>query len=332
MNAFANPGWLWTALPALGVFAFYLASTRRKSGALNFPEVRMLKEVPPSAAVRFFQWTPDLLKIAALALAIVALARPQRVWRQAFDTGAGIDILLCVDTSTSMRALDFNPDNRLDAAKRTIREFIKSRIEDRIGVVVFAGSAMLQCPLTTDYGALLDFLDAVEIGMTKTDGTAIGDALGVSLNHLQNSPAESKVLILLTDGRNNQGEIDPLTAAKAAANLGIKIYTIGTGAKGQALYPVDDPLFGRRLVPMPEDLDEKTLRYIAAAAQGKYFRATTSGELKSIYAEINKLEKSKIKLPEITLRKDYYPYFLTPALLLLFLELILTRTALLRLP
>jgi Ca-activated chloride channel family protein len=231
-----------------------------------------------------------------------------------------------------MRAEDFKPLNRLDAAKKAAEEFVKERKNDRIGIVVFSELSFTQCPLTLDYGAVLDFIDNVEIGMTQTDGTAIGTAIVTCVNRLKDSVAKSKVIILLTDGRNNRGEIDPLTAAKTAGAMDIKIYTIGAGVPGGAMYPVDDPIFGKRYIRMREDLDEDTLIKIASATEGRYFRATSSKKLKEIYSKIDRMEKTDIKVSEYTEYTELFPYFLLPAILMFFVEIVLFNTYLRKIP
>jgi Ca-activated chloride channel family protein len=283
----------------------------------------------PGSLVRI---VPYALKMLALFLAIAALARPQKVVRQAASLSSGVDILIVLDVSTSMHALDFDPLDRMTAAKNAARSFIKRRLSDRIGVLVFAGVPLLTCPLTLDYGALLDFLEEVQAGMTQTDGTAIGDGIAAAVAHIKDAQAKSKVLILLTDGANNTGVVDPLTAAKTAKTYGIKIYTIGTGRRGPAIVPIDDPQFGRRLVQIPDELDEDMLARIAADTGGRYFRAQNLTELESIYSEIDRLERSEVKLPPIISFTDYYVWLLVPAALLLALAMVLPRTALVRLP
>lgn len=332
MFSFAHPLFL-LGLPILALCLWvHLRGLRNRRAALLYPQVAALSLLKEARVARSWRHLPVLLRAAALTLALVALARPQKILKQGVSDVSGIDIILCLDTSGSMQALDFAPKNRLEAALETAGEFIRNRVHDRIGIVVFAANALLQCPPTLDYEALLEFLSQVEIGMTKSDGTAVGDALATALNHLKDSPAESKVVILLTDGRNNSGILDPLTAAKTARSLGVKVHTIGTGARGPALFPVDDPFYGRRLVRLPEELDESTLSAMAALTRGRYFRATSLKELKDIYREIDRMEKTKIQAPDIFSRHDLYSYFLTAALFLLLGELILARTYLLKIP
>ncbi|PIU83770.1 MAG: aerotolerance regulator BatA [Elusimicrobia bacterium CG06_land_8_20_14_3_00_38_11] len=272
----------------------------------------------------------DGLKIIAVILVIIALARPQGGEKSSDFTKNGIDIILCIDTSTSMLAEDFKPQNRLEAAKEVVKKFIKARKDDRIGVVVFSAVAFTQCPLTTDYGSLLDFIDKIEIGMTQTDGTAIGTAILTSVNRLKDSTGKSKIIILLTDGRNNMGDVDPVTASKSAAAFGIKIYTIGAAGIGASPYPVDDPIFGKRYVWMKEDLDEPTLLQIARETDGLYFRAKNKGALEEIYKKINAMEKTEYKTQEYADFNELYIWFLIPAVLLfivlLFLRIFVFRT------
>ncbi|MFH1282826.1 MAG: VWA domain-containing protein [bacterium] len=328
---FADPNYLLTFAFLIIVVFYYYKFRDFKSGSLPFSNVRLLL-IPGH-----YLWYKDrgllfILRVFAIGLLIVALARPQQGQRSEELLTKGVDIILCIDTSTSMRALDFKPLNRLDAAKEAAREFIKKRNHDRIGIVVFSGMSFTQCPLTLDYGAVLDFLDQVHIGMTYTDGTAIGNALVTSLNRLRDSEAKSKIIILLTDGRNNAGEIDPITASKTAQTLGVKIYTIGAGKIGGAVYPVEDPIFGTRYVTINEDLDEGTLKAIANSTDGLFFRAQSKNGLKSIYNQINKLEKTEIKVQEYVDYNDLYIYVLLVGFLLLFAEVVMSQTLLMKIP
>ena len=272
------------------------------------------------------------LRLASLVLLIVALARPQHGQTHEEALTPTTDILLVLDTSGSMAALDFKPLNRLEGAKEVIRRFVDNRPHDRIGLVVFAAMAFTQCPLTLDHAALLGFLDSVKIGIVPEDRTAIGSAIAVAAARLQKSEAKSKTVILLTDGRNNAGEVDPLTAAKAAAALGIKIYAVGAGKPGGAEYPVDDPVFGRRIVTLPEDLDEDALRAIADATGGRYFRATSLENLHKIYDEIDRLEKTEIKTETYSDYRDVYFPWLFAGFLVLLTELTLAHTIFRRIP
>jgi Ca-activated chloride channel family protein len=246
------------------------------------------------------------------------------------QTTKGTDIMLCLDTSTSMKSEDFAPRNRMDAAKSAALDFVKNRTYDRIGIVVFAGVSYTQCPLTLDHGAVLEFLDHVQIGMTGVDGTAIGSGLATALNRLKDSKARSRVVILLTDGRNNAGEVDPITAAKMAQKLGIRVYVIGCGAVG-AGYITVNTFLGPRRVPT-EEIDEDTLRKIAATSGGEYFRAQDSEGLMKIFRQIDRMEKTEIKVEKITRTREVFHWFLWPGLLLFIAELFLVKTILRRVP
>lgn len=273
------------------------------------------------------------LRYAALILAIIALARPQAGQKTEEIYNNAIDIMIIMDTSGSMQAVDFKPKNRLDAAKTVAKEFVQGRQFDRIGIVVFAGLAFTQCPLTLDHDSILNFIDQIEIGMTGVDRTAVGSAIATGAERLKKSTGKSKVMILVTDGKNNYGDIDPLTAAQAAAAYDIKIYTIGAGAPGGALFPVDDPVFGRQYVKIPEqELDEDTLAKIAESTGGRYFRATDSQSLKSIFKQINQMEKTEVKALKYTSYTELYFWFLWPALLLLGIEIFVTRFWLVKIP
>jgi Ca-activated chloride channel homolog len=277
----------------------------RYRASLPFPDKSLMEAIPPTWRSKGSRWAWVPVYIA-LAVALIAWARPRSVSKDAENNARGIDILIAMDTSGSMRALDFDPLDRMTVAKRAAKNFITRREYDRIGLVVFAGVGMLQCPLTLDYGALLEFLQEIEVGMTSTENTAIGTAIAIAVKHLKKSTAKSKVVILVTDGRSNSGEVDPETAAKAAAALGIKIYTIGVGKHGDSVIPVNHPVFGRQLVPIREDLDEPTLLQIAQETGGRYYRASSPKEFEEIYAQIDKLEKSEVATPPKDLFTDAY--------------------------
>jgi Ca-activated chloride channel family protein len=239
--------------------------------------------------------------------------------------------MLALDVSSSMQAEDFKPHNRLHVAKEEIKKFVERRINDRIGLVVFARYSFTQCPLTTDYGVLLNFIDQVDFGLVE-DGTAIGMALINGVNRLRESDSKSRMMILLTDGDNNAGEIDPVTAAGLAEAMDIKIYTIGAGKPGNAMYPVQDPLFGKRYVYQPTKIDEKTLKEIAEKTHGKYFRARSGKELEAIYAEIDAMEKTEVKIASHIQYTELFHYFTYAGLLLLMLEVLLAHTFFRKLP
>lgn len=330
MLRFANPLFLLLFL-ILPLLILYKHRKSSKPAAITFSDLGTVKEISPPRRVTY-QELLTVLRIAAISLIILALARPQTGLKGEEIIKKGIDIILCIDTSRSMLAEDFKPKNRLDAAKTTAVEFIKGRKSDRIGVVVFSELSLTQAPLTLDYEALLEFMDKVEIGMTGSQGTAIGTGIMTSLSRLKESTAKSRIIILLTDGRNNAGEIDPLTASRAAASFGIKIYTIGAGAKGRAPYPIDHPIFGKQYVWIDEDLDEDTLSQIAKETGGLYFRATSSEGLSTIYKQIDKLEKTEIKVEEYTEYSEIFPWFLWPGLAFLLLEISLAQTVLRKIP
>jgi Ca-activated chloride channel family protein len=265
------------------------------------------------------------LRLLALALVIVAVAHPQTGRSQHTEYAEGIDIMLVLDTSGSMQAQDFEPKNRLFVAREVVKEFIAKRRQDRIGLVVFAADAITQCPLTLDYTLLAKLVDGVDFGMLD-DGTAIGVALATACNRLRSSDATSRVVILLTDGQNNAGMVDPITAARVAASLGVKVYTVGVGTRGRAPMPIDDPVFGRRLVSVDVDIDEPTLRRIAELTDGRYFRATDRAELEEIYDRIDALEKSKVESETYVEYTSRFAWFVIPALALLMLELAFEQT------
>ncbi len=301
-DRFANPEFLW--LLVLVPIAAYYFWWRRKLmiTELQFSSLEPFEKIPRTFRERL-RHSPVALRMVGLACLIVALARPQSVSSRQNMSTEGIDIVLLLDVSGSMVAEDFTP-NRIGAAKQVAEEFIDGRQNDRIGLVIFSGVSFTQCPLTTDYAVLKNLLHQVKNGMV-VDGTAIGMAIANGVNRLKDSKAKSKVMILLTDGVNNRGEVDPITAAKIAATYGVRIYTVGVGAQGEAPYPVQTP-FGIRRQLIPVDLDEKGLSAIAEMTGGKYFRATDNDKLKSIYKEIDKLERTKI---EVTAYKRYTELF-----------------------
>ena len=276
------------------------------------------------------------LFLAALSLLILGAARPQLVKYDEPVSAMGRDIMLVLDISGSMQAEDFQP-NRLHAAKQVVAEFIKSRQSDRIGLVSFAGQSFTQCPLTLDYDMLVSLLQSVDFDMVE-DGTAIGNALGTALNRLKDSKAKSKIIVLLTDGENNRGEIDPLTAAEMAKTMAVKIYCVGVGKIGGAKIPIYDKVWGKRYAvgrdgrPVLTKLDEKTLKGIASASGGTYSRATDAESLKRIYEQISVAEKSELEGKRFSTLKELMPYFVLPGLFLLLASLVLFRTAALLMP
>ncbi|PIE31589.1 aerotolerance regulator BatA [candidate division KSB3 bacterium] len=302
----------------------------KKQGSIRFSNVSGLKSTIPSGLTRFYSLLP-MLRIITIILLILALARPQSDKGDESITTEGIDIILTLDVSGSMQAEDFQP-NRLEAAKLVAADFIRGRKNDRIGLVVFAGHSATQIPLTLDYEIVLSSLEKVRIGMLQEDGTAIGMAIANSVNRLRSSEAKSKVVILLTDGVNNKGEIDPLTAANLAKAMEQRIYTIGAGSKGQAYITIDDPFFGKQRRAIQADLDEEMLQEVAEMTGGAYFRATDEKSLAGIYDEIEQLEKSKIAVKQYKEYIELFPYFVYAALGLLCLEIILMNTRFRKVP
>ena len=303
---------------------------RRKSGSVRFSDLRVVRQMPLSFWAKCFPLL-SFARFFVIVLIIFALARPQLSQSRQVITSQGIDIMLILDISGSMRAEDFKPENRLQAAKKVIYDFLSHRKNDRIGLIVFAGESFTQCPLTLDYRVLTDLLRTVDTGLI-TDGTAIGDALANATNRLRHSTAKSKIAILLTDGENNAGDIHPITASQAARALGIKVYTIGMGKEGGAPVPYDDPIFGRQYSRIRTYVDEKTLKQIAETTEGRYFRATDEQKLSEIYEEINQLETTKIEVTEYIRYKELAAYLILPAMLLLILEIVLTNTRLRKIP
>ena len=330
MFRFANPEFLALLLLLPALAYWYVQKNRRVVSTLRYSNLGIIKQVKSSSLTRY-RHVLFILRLSALALLIIAFARPQSGRSESEVITEGIDIILAMDISSSMLAEDFKPANRLEAAKVVASNFIKGRSNDRIGLVVFSGQSFTQCPLTLDYGILLRFLQEIHIGMIE-DGTAIGMALGNCVNRLRDSKAKSKVVILLTDGRNNRGELDPVTAARVAKTFKIRIYTIGAGKRGEALYPVDDPIFGKRYVKMPVEIDENLLQSIAKITGGQYFRATDETSLDKIYTEIGEMEKTKIEVKEYTRYNELFVRYVIIALCLLLLEVVLAHTRLRKIP
>ena len=325
---FAYPWVLYFLIlvPALPVW--YWLKGKQRQPSIKYSSLKIFQDIPASWREKF-RHVPIVLRTIAVFLLIVALARPQ-----SFNSGQniyteGIDIAMVLDTSTSMLAEDLKP-NRIDAAKEVINNFIKGRTSDRIGLVVFARQAFTQCPLTIDYRVLRNLLSQVKAGMIE-DGTAIGNAIADGVNRLKDSKAKSKIIILLTDGMNNAGEIDPLTAAHIAKTFGIRIYTVGVGTRGQAPYPVQTP-FGTRYQMIPADIDEGMLQKIADITGGAYFRATDTKTLEDIYHKIDKLEKTRVEVTSNRQTKELFYDWLGAGLLLLFLEAGLSSTIFSKVP
>jgi Ca-activated chloride channel family protein len=314
----------------------YLLRERKGRASIRFSDLSIIKKFPTPFIVRA-RHALFVLRLAGIGLLVIALARPQKGSSGQEVTTDGVDIMLVLDASTSMKALDFTPRNRLFVAKTRIAEFIKMRQNDRIGLVVYAGRSYTKCPLTLDYSVLLQLLDDIKFGEIE-DGTAIGTAIATAATRIKDSPAKSKVMILLTDGANNKGEISPVAAAQAAGALGMKIYTIGVGREGEVPYPVDyiDRRTGRvvetRVQMIPSDLDEQTLADIAGATGGQFFRANNAEKLKEIYEKIDALEKTEIKTRSYTSWSEKFYPWVWAGFIALMLELGLAYTRFLRIP
>ena len=311
------------------MIAYYIYRTLQGGAAIRISTVEGVRRAPRTWRY-WLRHAPFVLRIAAFALMTFALARPQGVEEQSRTDAEGIDIMLAIDISGSMLARDFQPD-RLTAAKEVAGNFVADRHGDRIGLAVFAGEAFTQSPLTTDKSTLQTLLARVRSGVIE-DGTAIGNGLATALNRLRESEAKSKVIILLTDGVNNRGEIAPLMAADIAADMGVKVYTIGVGKRGKAPYPAID-MFGNMTYQMMDvEIDEKTLTEIASRTGGQYFRATDKQKLKAIYDEINLMEKSKVEITNLTIYHEQWVPLLLLALALLVVEFLFSQIILKRIP
>ncbi|HPP89431.1 MAG: VWA domain-containing protein [Tenuifilum sp.] len=322
---YANPKLLYLLLLIPVLVGWYIYRLHKSRAALVISTAKHFDNTGKSVKV-YLRHLPFALRMLALALAIIALARPQSTNIQRNVTTEGIDIVLSLDVSGSMLARDFKPD-RLEAAKSLGINFISGRANDRIGLVIFAGESFTLCPLTTDRATLINQFKAVDIGVLE-DGTAIGSGLATAISRIKDSDAKSKVIILLTDGVNNRGEIAPMTAAEMAKTFGIRVYTIGVGTYGTAPYPVQTP-FGTRYQDVQVEIDEDLLKGIAQMTGGEYFRATNNKALEQVYQKIDQLEKSKIEVNEYAKREENYRGWLLAAFILLLLEFVLRRTYLL---
>lgn len=333
---FKHPWFLLALLPLLALTVWALWKGLRREPGAQYPTLASFGKIATPWTARARTLLP-IVRFLAIAALIVALARPQFVEREQEIRTEGIDIMLALDISGSMRAEDFKPKDRLFVAKNVVIEFLDLVGSDRIGLVVFAGQAFTQCPLTIDYDVLRSMIERVEIGMIE-DGTAIGTALANCVNRLRDSKAKSKVAIVLTDGENNAGKIDPQTAAKVAEAMEVRVYTIGVGKQGGAPIPVSHPVLGKTYARNPDGslvltkIDEESLREIARTTGGRYFRATDAEALKKIYEEILELERTKFQIKQFERVDELYRFAIFPGILLLLLELLLAHTRLRVLP
>ncbi len=321
---FGQPAYLYLLIIVPAMVAWYIFRQHKTHAALTIPGTDRFGE----KAFTFRNYLHHILfgfRTLAIALLIFVLARPQSTDNFQNVSTEGIDIMLALDISGSMLARDFNPD-RLEASKAVATEFISGRPYDRIGLVVFSGESFTQCPLTTDHAVLINLMREIKSGMIE-DGTAIGMGLATAVNRIKDSEAVSKVIILLTDGINNRGDIDPSTAADIAKTFGIRVYTIGVGTMGVAPYPVQTP-YGIQYQDMEVEIDEAILKQIADETGGKYFRATDNDKLAQVYSEIDKLEKSKIDVRDFARKEEKYLVPALTAFVLLALEMLLRYTVL----
>ena len=324
---FANPQFFWLFIAWIAALGWYIWRQNRLTPYMQIASIEGLKGVWTARPI--LRHMLFVLRMVAFAFIILVLARPQSSNRWETVTTEGIDIVMVLDISGSMLAQDFKPD-RLEAAKRISTQFVSGRSNDRIGLVVFSGESFTQCPLTTDHTSLINLFNSVHSGMIE-DGTAIGLGLANAVSRIKDSDAISKVVILLTDGVNNRGSIDPMTAAEIAKTFGIRVYAIGVGTRGMAPYPVKTP-FGVRYQDMQTEIDEDLLKEIAKMTDGQYFRATDNDALVKVYEEIDRMEKSKISVQEHHKKSEEYLKFALIAALLLLLEILLRYTVLRNLP
>ena len=317
---FANPGYLFLLLLLVPIVGGYIWKLRHTRASVQLSSTASLKRQPKSLRVGLIH-LPFALHVAIVILLALALARPQMSNRWQSESTEGIDIMMALDISGTMLGEDLKP-NRLEAAKAVATEFVLSRPNDQIGLVVFAGESFTQCPLTTDHAVLVNLFQSVKFGMID-DGTAIGLGLANAVNRMKDSTTKSKVIILLTDGSNNCGDIDPQTAAEIAKTFNIRVYAIGVGSYSQEVpVPIHTP-YGVQYTKMNSEFDETTLRNIAQMTGGEYFRATDNNSLRAIYQQIDQLEKTKIRVREYSKRTDRFAPFLAAALICLLLEVLL---------
>ena len=321
---FAEPHFLYLLILAPAIIIFYLLKQQKASASLSMPALSPFNNAKRTFR-HYLRHILFALRVAAVILLIIVLARPQQTNRFQNVSTEGIDIVIALDISSSMLARDFNPD-RLQASKNIATEFISGRPYDRIGLVVYSGESFTQCPLTTDHATLINLLREVECGMIE-DGTAIGNGLATAINRIKDSEAKSKVIILLTDGINNRGDIAPATAADLAKTFGIRVYTVGVGTNGVAPYPVNT-LFGIQYQNMQVEIDEEILKNIAEKTGGVYFRATGNDRLTQVYGEIDRLEKSKIDVRQFSRKEEKYLLPALIAMIFIFLEVLIRQTIL----
>lgn len=330
---FANIEYLFLLLLLIPYIVWYVLKRKKSEPSLQISDTRVYAHAPKSYKL-YLLHVPFILRILAIAMVIFILARPQTTNNWQNTEVEGIDIMLAVDVSTSMLAEDLKP-NRLEAAKQVASEFINGRPNDNIGLTIFAGESFTQCPLTVDHAVLLNLFQGIKGDIAQRglieDGTAIGMGIANAVTRLKDSKAKSKVIILLTDGSNNKGDISPLTAAEIAKSFGIRVYTIGVGTNGMAPYPYPT-VAGVQYIQVPVEIDESTLTKIAGTTNGNYFRATSNSKLQEVYKEIDKLERTKLNVKEFSKRKEEYQWFALVAFFCIFLEVLLRNSILKKIP
>ena len=326
---FANPTYLYLLLLLIPIIGWYIYKLSKSQASLQVSSTEVF-DIPGTSSWKvWLRHVPFVLRTVAIAVLIVILARPQSTNSWQNSSTEGIDIVLAMDISTSMLAQDLKP-NRLEASKDVASSFINGRPNDNIGLVVFAAESFTQCPLTTDHAVLLNLFKDIQPGIIQ-DGTAIGLGLANAVRRIKDSQAKSKVIILLTDGVNNTGEIAPVTAAEIAKTFGVRVYTIGVGTQGEAPYPFQTA-FGIQYQNVPVEIDEQTLKQMAATTGGQYFRATDNASLKEIYSEIDKMEKTKISVQEYSKKQEEYKNWAILLFVLLLVEILLRNTLLRNIP
>lgn len=325
---FANIEYLFLLILLIPYIVWYILKQRKKEATLQVSDTRVFAHAPKSYKIHLLH-APFVLRVISFIMLVVILARPQNTnsWK---DTETeGIDIMLAIDVSSSMLAEDLKP-NRLEAAKDVAAEFINGRPNDNIGLTLFASESFTQCPLTVDHAVLLNFFQTIKCGIME-DGTAVGMGIANAVSRLKDSKSKSKVVILLTDGTNNKGDISPLTAADIAKSYGIRVYAIGVGTNGTAPYPYPTAA-GVRYIQVPVEIDEATLTQIAKTTDGSYFRATSNSKLKEVYNEIDKLERTKLNVKAYSKRQESYQPFALILLLCILSEVLLRNSILKKIP
>ncbi len=327
---FAKPIFLWLFLLYIPLIVWYILKNKKSDAAIRISSVSAFSKLPTSYKV-YLKHFLFVVRLAALGCVIIILCRPQTHDSWESSKTEGTDIVISLDVSTSMLARDFNPD-RFEAAKEVASKFINGRESDNIGIVIFAGESFTLVPMTTDKAVLVNYIKEIKMGMLE-DGTAIGDGLATAINRIKDGKAKSKSIILLTDGSNNTGVVAPLTAADIAAKYGIKVYTIGVGTTGSALFPVGVNVYGKvEYQQLPDVIDEATLKSIANKTGGKYFRATSKHVLKEIFSEIDKLEKTELDVRKYNQTEDNYMPWALLLLALLLIDIIARHTVLRNIP